>query len=404
MDIVESSEQETEPKEIENLEEDKKHNFKPGQVLRFIRVRFPGHAKSFPFLIGKRHYSYGQKVVALSDRGMAVGYINSFPYEAEFREEMLPVKTISKVASEQDNFKQDESLSKEKEMEDLCKDLIRKHELAMNVTHVELTAYGKKAVFYFTAPERVDFRSLVKDLVSNLKMRIELRQISARERSAALGGLGPCGREFCCSSFLTRYGNVNIKMAKTQNLTLTPSKLNGLCGQLKCCTAYEEEVYKEKRTRLPQEGEFIQVLNGDTGKVTSLNIIIEQFDMLTDQGIFRRYSANQFDPKKSRPKDGWRFPERFQNISSERDKVIGLEEAQSNISPEFFDDYDSYEDQPSTQERRPHQKKVENRHPRPQRQENDRPVDQKKKESTHRNNPFKNKRPRKNKDRSDSSK
>src|SRR5690606_15080231 len=109
---------------------------------------------------------------------------------------------------------------------------------------------------------------LVKDLVQELKMKIELRQISIRDRAAALGGIGPCGRQLCCSSFLSHYGKVNIKMAKNQSLTLIPSRLNGLCGQLKCCTAYENEVYTHKRKLLPPEGKFIKTKNGDQGKVT----------------------------------------------------------------------------------------------------------------------------------------
>lgn len=317
--------------------EDKKHNFKKGQVLRFVRVRFPGHAKSYPFMIGKRTYQYGQKVIALNDRGMSVGYVNSFPYEIEFHENLLPVRTISKIASDDDVDAKQDSAGKESNMEDLCKDLIKKHSLEMNVTHVELTNNGKKAVFYFTAPARVDFRGLVKDLVSELKMRIELRQISARERSASLGGLGPCGREFCCSSFLTRYGNVNIKMAKTQNLTLVPSKLNGLCGQLKCCVAYEDEVYKEKRTHLPNEGSLIQAKNGDKGKVTKLHVIIEQFDMITEKGVVKRYNYNQFDSKTSPLPREWRMPERFQNVSIETSEVIGLEKEKIVYDDTAFD-------------------------------------------------------------------
>lgn len=317
--------------------DDKKHNFKDGQILRFIRVRFPGHAKSYPFMIGRRNYTYGQRVIALSDRGMATGYINSFPYDVEFNESLLPVRTISRIANEEDQNLKEDSLTREKEYEDLCKDLIKKHELAMNLTHVELTGHGKKAVFYFTAPERVDFRGLVKDLVSNLRMRIELRQISARERSAALGGLGPCGRAFCCSTFLSRYGNVNIKMARTQNLTLIPSKLNGLCGQLKCCIAYEEEVYQEKRSNLPEEGTIIRAQNGDIGKINKLHIIKEQFDMITESGVIRRYTADQFDKDNNLP-ENYRFPREFQNISFETDIVIGEKVSTPVSYDDFFED------------------------------------------------------------------
>ncbi len=333
----------------DNDSDKKRHNFKDGQVLRFIRVRFPGHAKSYPFMIGRRNYTYGQKVIALSDRGMAIGYINSFPYEVEFNESLLPVRTISRIASEEDKTLKEDGASKEKEYEDLCKDLIKKHDLEMNLTHVELTGHGKKAVFYFTAPARVDFRGLVKDLVSELRMRIELRQISARERSAALGGLGPCGRAFCCSTFLSRYGNVNIKMARTQNLTLIPSKLNGLCGQLKCCIAYEEEVYQEKRTNLPEEGSIIQTENGDIGRVNKLHIIKEQFDMLTESGVIKRYISSQYNPEKVL--NDYEFPTHFQNISFETEEVIGLEKKNSyDYQDPYYEDDEDLADEESNEE------------------------------------------------------
>ena len=233
--------------------------FTEGQILKFVRVRFPGHAKSYAFLVGSRNLMYGQKVMAMSDRGIAVGYINSFEYELPFSKDLLPIKSINKIATDEDMTKEKEVYKRQKEIETTCQNLINKHDLQMNLTHVEFTQFGKKVVFYFVAPARVDFRGLVKDLVGELKLRIELRQISVRDRAASMGAIGPCGRELCCSSFLSKYGNVSIKMAKNQNLTLNYSKLNGVCGQLKCCLTYEEEVYEQKRKKLPNEGDFIQV-------------------------------------------------------------------------------------------------------------------------------------------------
>ena len=299
--------------------------YEDGQILRFIRVRFPGHAHSYPFVLGKRrHLPYGQKVLALSDRGMAIGYVNSFPYEVPYSEKIGPIRTISRVASQEDESSVSTERGREKEMETLCKELIKKHQLEMNLTHVEFTGYGKKVVFYFTAPQRVDFRDLVRNLVSELRMKIELRQIGARERAAAMGGLGPCGLALCCSTFLNRYGNISIKMAKVQNLSLVASKLNGLCGQLKCCLSYEEDVYQEKRSRLPQEDQLIQTMNGDRGKVLRLHVLKEQFDVLTDRGVIRRYYYNQFEKEKHRMPDDWKMPEKLNHVSHETTQVIGL--------------------------------------------------------------------------------
>ncbi len=307
--------------------------FQPGQPLKFVRVRFPGHARSYPFLIGQRKLVYGQKVMAMSDRGMAVGYVNSFTYELPFDKSMLPLRSINKIASEADIVSEKETYQKQKETETLCQRLIDKHNLDMNLTHVEFTQFGKKVVFYFVAPARVDFRGLVKDLVGELKLRIELRQISVRDRSASMGALGPCGRELCCSSFLSRYGNVSIKMAKNQNLTLNYSKLNGVCGQLKCCLQYEDEVYHQKRKKLPPEGSFVETTNGDKGKIFRLHILSEQFDVLTERGKIKRYTQSYFKRKLKR--SDVNMPERFENISDETNTVLGLNDEQAENARRF---------------------------------------------------------------------
>ena len=299
--------------------------FKEGQILRFVRVRFPGNSRSFAFLIGKRRIDYGQKVVAMSDRGMAVGYINSFPYDVPFNKSMLPVRSISKIADEDEVVKDKEAYRQQKNAENICNDLIESHKLDMYLTHVEFTSFGKKAVFYFIAPSRVDFRDLVRDLVYKLKTRIELRQISVRDRSASVGGIGPCGLELCCSSFLTKYGNVGIKMAKNQDLTLNFSKLNGVCGQLKCCLQYEDDVYREKRSRLPKEGDFIHTHTGESGRVDRLHLLSEQFDMMTNRGVRKRYVVDLY--KETTDKEGAKFPNEFEFVSDETQKIIGLDEA-----------------------------------------------------------------------------
>jgi len=308
-----------------------------GEELTFIRVRFPGNAKSFSFLKGKRNFNYGQKVIAMSDRGMDVGYINSFPYTVKFNKAMLPIRTINKLATDDEIDKKKENFQKEREAEEYCNERIKLHELDMNVTHVEFIQFGKKAVFYFTAPARVDFRALVKDLVGKLKMRIELRQISIRDRASALGGLGPCGKELCCSSFLSEYGHASVKMAKNQNLGINFSKLNGMCGQLKCCLSFEDQVYFEKKKRLPKEDSMIKTQNGDCGKVLKLHILSEQFDMLTDRGQIRRYAQTEFSPGNKPPKD-WKFPKKFEHITNETHTVVGLDDAQARKTRQFEED------------------------------------------------------------------
>lgn len=295
--------------------------WREGDELTMVRVRFPGNNKSFPFLVGKRRFNYGQKVVAMSDRGIDLGYINSLPYQTVFKQSMLPIRSIIRVADQEDLTNQKEYIAKTGEARRRCSALVEELELDMNITHVENIQFGKKMVFYFTAPERMDFRQLIKRLVAELRVRIEIRQISVRDRASAIGSIGPCGLMTCCSSFLQRYGNVSIKMAKNQNLSLVPSKLNGVCGQIKCCASYEDESYTHKRKMLPKMNSFIQTANGDRGKVTYLHLMKESFEMLTESGRVRRYSRREFDEGKSLPED-WEFPRHFDHIVVENKVTI----------------------------------------------------------------------------------
>ena len=302
-----------------------RHPWKEGENLTFVRVRFPGNTRSFPFLVGKRSFQYGQKVLAMSDRGMDVGYINSFPYKLAFKSSLLPIRSISRVAEEEDLKEQRDLIERTRMAENVCKDLVEKLGLEMTVTHVESIQFGKKLVFYFNAPTRIDFRELVKGLVGSLGIRVELRQISVRDRTAAIGSIGPCGLMTCCSSFLHNYGRVGIKMAKNQSLSLVADKVNGVCGQLKCCIKYENETYQEKRQRLPAENGLIRTANGDKGKVVRLHLMSEEFEMLTDKGQLRRYAKEQYLPDESYP-EGESFPKEFEHIVMENKELIGGKE------------------------------------------------------------------------------
>lgn len=321
----------------DKMEAQGEERWQEGDELSLVRVRFPGNSKSFAFYTGKQIFSYGQKVVAMSDRGMDVGYINSFPYKASFKKSMLPLRPIAKLATDEDIREQRENILKQKQAESMAQDLVQKLKLDMNITHVEITQFGKKMVFYFTAPARVDFRELVKDLVAELRIRIELRQISVRDRAAALGSIGACGLATCCSSFLKNYGNVSIKMAKNQNLALIPSKINGVCGQIKCCIKYEDDVYLDKRKLLPKEGKILKAANGDVGKVLKLHILVEQFDMITDKGQIRRYARSQYN--KSNIQEKGDFPEKFQHVVNETSQVIGLVQVAQDMAEEFIQEH-----------------------------------------------------------------
>lgn len=297
-------------------------NFNEGDKLRFIRVRFPGNAQSFPFYIGEKQYRYGQKVVAMSDRGVDVGYISSFSYELRYHKDIDPIHTIKKLATEKDVEQQKEFYQQRNAAENFCKKTITHLRLEMDLTHVEVLQFGKKIVFYFTAAKRVDFRELVKQLAQELRVKIELRQIGVRDRSAAVGGIGPCGRELCCSSFLEEYGQVGIKMAKNQNLSLNYNSLNGVCGQVKCCVRYENAVYTQKRKTLPKEQSLVQTRSGHRGKILKLNPLPQEFEMLCDDGHIRRFLYTEYDPDILLPQD-WNFPKKLEHVVRDTEELIG---------------------------------------------------------------------------------
>jgi hypothetical protein len=159
-------------------------------------------------------------------------------------------------------------------------------------------------------------------MVHELKVRVELRQISVRDRAAAVGGIGPCGLQLCCSSFLSKYGAVSLKMAKNQDLSLASQKLNGVCGQLKCCLSYEDEAYHELRDKLPESGQYIETFNGEMGVVDKVYLVAQNFDLISPDGVRRRYSQGQF---KGEAPETFRMPEHIDHITDETQTIIGLE-------------------------------------------------------------------------------
>lgn len=183
-----------------------------------------------------------------------------------------PLRTILRKASEADKELYSRNLALEKDAFAICQDKIRQHKLDMKLVDVEYTFDARKILFYFTAADRVDFRDLVKDLAVQFHTRIELRQIGVRDEARMDGGYGICGRPYCCATFLTDFSPVSIKMAKDQNLSLSPSKISGTCGRLMCCLRYEESTYEELTRGLPSEGDIIETPKG-TGEVLHVNVL-----------------------------------------------------------------------------------------------------------------------------------
>ena len=229
---------------------------------KVIGVRFKKAGKIYYFNPLSIPFEAGEGVIVETSRGIEFGEVVIGAREIEQKELQKPLRPVIRRADEEDYARIEANQRKEKEAFAVCDEKIKKHGMDMKLINVEYTFDNSKIVFYFTAEGRVDFRELVKDLASVFKTRIELRQIGVRDETKMLGGLGPCGRPACCAEFLGDFQPVSIKMAKEQNLSLSPTKISGLCGRLMCCLGYEHEYYKELAAILPRNGSEVQTPDG----------------------------------------------------------------------------------------------------------------------------------------------
>lgn len=241
-------------------------------MSEIIGVRFKNVGKIYYFDPSGMQLKNGQKVIVETARGVECGEIALENREVDPESLVSPLKPIIRVATEKDLAACEANRKKEKEAFKICLQKIAKHKLEMKLIDVEYTFDNNKILFYFTADGRVDFRELVKDLASVFRTRIELRQIGVRDESKILGGLGVCGRPFCCSTFLGDFQPVSIKMAKEQSLSLNPSKISGTCGRLMCCLKYEQDVYEKLLKTSPKMGAFVKTPDGN-GFVIDLNLL-----------------------------------------------------------------------------------------------------------------------------------
>lgn len=241
-------------------------------MYKVVGVRFKKVGKIYYFDPQNFKINKDQFVIVETSRGIEYGKAVIAPREVEENDVVLPLKKVIRIANEEDTRKMKENKIAAQEAFETCIAKISSHHLDMKLIEVEYTFDRNKVIFYFTAEGRVDFRELVKDLAAIFRTRIELRQIGVRDEAKILGGIGPCGRILCCSSFLGDFEPVSIKMAKDQNLSLNPAKISGLCGRLMCCLKYENEQYEQSIKALPDMGETAQTPLGP-GRVTGLNIL-----------------------------------------------------------------------------------------------------------------------------------
>ena len=217
----------------------------------------------------------GDAVMIELETGEEIAFVAQEPYVEDIAEE---IPSIKRIASEKELEKYYDICAKEKDAFFKCKELIAARSIEMNLVDCEYTFDMKKLTFYFTADGRVDFRELVKDLAYTFRTRIELRQIGSRDQAKLVGGIGMCGRELCCCSFLNKFAPVNLKLARAQGLSLNPGKLNGACGRLMCCLQFEKEAYDDAHRRLPEPGARVRTPNG-MGQVTDVNYIEETLNV-----------------------------------------------------------------------------------------------------------------------------
>lgn len=252
-------------------------------MINVIGVRFKQAGKIYYFSPAELPIKKGDYVIVETARGVEFGECVIGIKEIKEEDIVSPLKSVIRIADERDINKHKENKDKEKEALDICLEKIKEHQIDMKLIDVEYTFDNHKVIFYFTSDGRVDFRELVKDLATIFKTRIELRQIGVRDEAKMVGGLGPCGRSMCCSTFLGDFASVSIKMAKEQNLSLNPTKISGICGRLMCCLNYEQTTYEDIRKRLPKIGSIVKTEEGN-GEVVANSIVKEMVKVKIKRG------------------------------------------------------------------------------------------------------------------------
>ena len=279
-------------------------------MTKVIGVRFRTAGKIYFFSPGKFEVKRGDQVIVETARGVEFGNVVMGPKEVKDEEITQPLKTVIRLATEDDRRVEEKNRKKEKEAFQICLEKIHKHGLEMKLIDAEYTFDNNKVLFYFTADGRIDFRELVKDLASVFKTRIELRQIGVRDETKILGGIGICGRPLCCNTHQSEFLPVSIKMAKEQNLSLNPTKISGVCGRLMCCLKHEQETYEDLNSRLPGIGDYVTARDGSKGEVSSVNVLRQLVKVIVtlenEEKEIREYKVEElrFKPRRKKEKGG----------------------------------------------------------------------------------------------------
>ena len=291
-------------------------------MIKVIGVRFRQAGKIYNFSPADFQVKVGDHVIVETARGIEYGSVVQGIREVADDKVIMPLKSVIRIATEEDDKKAIENNEKEKKAFKICKEKIAKHGLEMKLIETEYTFDNNKVLFYFTADGRIDFRELVKDLASVFKTRIELRQVGVRDETKMLGGIGICGRPLCCNTYLSEFIPVSIKMAKEQSLSLNPTKISGICGRLMCCLKNEQEAYEELNSNLPDIGEKVKTFDGFKGEVVSVNVLRQKVVEVDDEREIKEYAIDElkFKPKKKK----------FNLASEELKALKGLEDKEES--------------------------------------------------------------------------
>ena len=252
-------------------------------MIRIVPLKFQQAGRQYDFNALALELHAGDKVIVETDRGRAMATVVVAPREIPESHAPEGLKNILRIATEEDLALAETNAAREKDARRYCAERIHERQLEMKLVRAEYAFDGSKIIFFFTADGRIDFRELVKDLAHHFHTRIEMRQIGVRDEAKLVGGIGICGRELCCSSFLTQFNPVSVKMAKEQGLALNPTKISGQCGRLLCCLGYEVETYSELKKGMPKCGKKILWQNREC-EVTSQDILRQQVTLRDREG------------------------------------------------------------------------------------------------------------------------
>jgi cell fate regulator YaaT (PSP1 superfamily) len=270
-----------------------------GVMPRVVGVAFKRVAKSYWFDPGTYALKDFDRVVVETTRGLEIGTVRVTPRDVVESELQAPLKKVIRFAEPRDMEQEARNKEKARASMKLCAERVRHLNLPMRVLQAEYNFDGTQITVYFSAESRVDFRELVKDLAGILRCKVQLHQVGARDQAKMIGGVGPCGLTLCCSTFLTEFAPISMKMAKDQSLFLNPVKFSGVCGKLMCCLRYEHENYVEAKVRLPQIGDIVMTPKGQ-GRVMDVNIIREDVMVqLAENQVHLSFPANEIKPEKT---------------------------------------------------------------------------------------------------------